>query len=329
MQRQKVKGTGHKQPADVQTEPNFYSMSPSKASQPPTPLQSAEQQASPPSTLETVTAKKGPKARTSYDEMSPGLTGLHGAAQLLKGLASGAKSRSLEMPFSLGQSAAQAADAATTSSSLSNMSSTRPSDSTMQSSTQGVSSSIPAITTDVFAPPYQSGTLSLLGRVTNIDTNRSQESATPSAFFWPPRQKTTSSTLIHPSPRLHVSRGGDTCTNEEPGLTAHAAASTIKVVSATDFPSTDTKTNDRTSLDEKLNQRLNVHPPLIPESTPVRKDDGTSSAPVSVTENHDEEDESKMDASSRDTGLEGKTYEKSKLSIAGHKVTKGIETEEV
>jgi len=26
MQRQKVKGTGHKQPTDISTEPNFYSM---------------------------------------------------------------------------------------------------------------------------------------------------------------------------------------------------------------------------------------------------------------------------------------------------------------
>lgn len=33
MTRQKVKGTGHKQPADVKTEPNFYTMSPVATSQ--------------------------------------------------------------------------------------------------------------------------------------------------------------------------------------------------------------------------------------------------------------------------------------------------------
>ena len=61
MHRQKVKGTGHKQPADAQTEPNFYAM---------------------PSTYE------GPNT-SSTASISPGLQGLHGAANLLKGIAAG------------------------------------------------------------------------------------------------------------------------------------------------------------------------------------------------------------------------------------------------
>mmetsp|Transcript_3562 Transcript_3562/g.7928 ORF Transcript_3562/g.7928 Transcript_3562/m.7928 type:complete len:670 (+) Transcript_3562:97-2106(+) len=56
MNRQKVKGTGHKQPADAQTEPNFYNM----PHQPPFP-----------------------------QAPSPGIQGLQGAANLLKGIAAG------------------------------------------------------------------------------------------------------------------------------------------------------------------------------------------------------------------------------------------------
>jgi len=62
MNRQKVKGTGHKQPADAQTEPNFYNM----------PHQPAWPQ--PP---------------------SPGIQGLQGAANLLKGIAAGIPASSL------------------------------------------------------------------------------------------------------------------------------------------------------------------------------------------------------------------------------------------
>lgn len=54
MVRQKVKGTGHKQPADVSSEPNFYAMS--------------------------------AVGEESKVDASPGL---HGAASLLQGIASG------------------------------------------------------------------------------------------------------------------------------------------------------------------------------------------------------------------------------------------------
>ena len=55
MQRQKVKGTGHKLPADAESEPNFYSM---------------------PSSTHDV-------------EESPGMQGLRGAANLLQGISAG------------------------------------------------------------------------------------------------------------------------------------------------------------------------------------------------------------------------------------------------
>jgi hypothetical protein len=58
MVRQKVKGTGHKQPADAQSEPNFYAMPPNEGSFSPPPD-------------------------------SPGLQGLHGAANLLQGMSGG------------------------------------------------------------------------------------------------------------------------------------------------------------------------------------------------------------------------------------------------
>lgn len=65
MVRQKVKGTGHKQPADADTEPNFYVMPPQLEDSVPTFPQAA-------------------------DPLSPGsLQGLHGAASLLHGISAG------------------------------------------------------------------------------------------------------------------------------------------------------------------------------------------------------------------------------------------------
>jgi hypothetical protein len=100
MRRQKVKGTGHKQPADVNTEPNFYDMPPIR---PGThalaaygtgvynPLQFSAQQ-----TL-------------SYDQQQiPHSPGLHGAAHLLRGFAQFAQSSPSEFqPAFLGPPASQ------------------------------------------------------------------------------------------------------------------------------------------------------------------------------------------------------------------------------
>jgi len=60
MQRQKVKGTGHKLPADAETEPNFYSMP----------------------TAATLSS-------SSPEPESPGMQGLRGAANLLQGISAG------------------------------------------------------------------------------------------------------------------------------------------------------------------------------------------------------------------------------------------------
>lgn len=70
MQRQKVKGTGHKLPADAETEPNFYAMVPTS---PPSPSRQQEQEE---------------EAQVSVEE-SPGMQGLRGAANLLQGLSAG------------------------------------------------------------------------------------------------------------------------------------------------------------------------------------------------------------------------------------------------
>lgn len=92
MVRQKVKGTGHKQPADAQTEPNFYAL-------PPVSAGSASAGTSPmisPAMLPAVapssplgSASPASSATRSHFEMSPGTQCVHGAAFLLKGIAAG------------------------------------------------------------------------------------------------------------------------------------------------------------------------------------------------------------------------------------------------
>lgn len=90
MVRQKVKGTGHKQPADAQTEPNFYALPPtigSASSSPAAPVPLAPASPPPRPTSPPVTAASS--RPTVLDEMSPGTRGVHGAASLLKGIAAG------------------------------------------------------------------------------------------------------------------------------------------------------------------------------------------------------------------------------------------------
>ena len=140
MQRQKVKGTGHKQPADAQTEPNFYAM--------PASNTAADSSASP--------SSGPPASKKSNSELSPGLQGLQGAANLLKGIAAGLPASSLSTgAFTLG-----AAAKAT------------PASPSMGSSTY---------------PPSSSG-VSLLGRVATAEEERSSPSSRPAqAFYWPNR----------------------------------------------------------------------------------------------------------------------------------------------
>lgn len=145
MARQKVKGTGHKQPADAKTEPNFYEMRPTESAAPlrvpplhnfgaieqllPPPFQRHEQLQPPPDTAAPIvhvpSLVGAPAIRTVVDEFSspwsfpppppgsvldsPASPGLHGAAHLLQGIASGYSS-SLRIPTdnALGSPAAAA-----------------------------------------------------------------------------------------------------------------------------------------------------------------------------------------------------------------------------
>jgi len=115
MVRQKVKGTGHKQPSDASSEPNFYSMPPVEPEYPNQqqiatpygepfsnnqilmpPLQQAPAAVPlPPS--QHLLAAQPPRAAVPpptqgppvIDPNSPGFSSLHGAAQLLHGIAAG------------------------------------------------------------------------------------------------------------------------------------------------------------------------------------------------------------------------------------------------
>lgn len=78
MKRQKVKGTGHKQPVDVDTEPNFYSMPPIQ------PMEGSADELDHPG----VAAREFPQT-----PISPGIGSVPIAATLLRGIASGERSR--------------------------------------------------------------------------------------------------------------------------------------------------------------------------------------------------------------------------------------------
>lgn len=106
MARQKVKGTGHKQPSDASSEPNFYSMPPVEPEFPagstfgarykPTilpPLQPPPAAALPGAEGGTITVQDTASlANTGIDPNSPGFSSLHGAAQLLHGISAGGRS---------------------------------------------------------------------------------------------------------------------------------------------------------------------------------------------------------------------------------------------
>jgi hypothetical protein len=163
MQRQKVKGTGHKQPADAQTEPNFYTMPPSQAQHP--------QPTSTPA---------------HYSEMSPGLQGLHGAAHLLKGIAAGLPASSLNtsLPFSLGGTAAAPAM------SSNNMGLDVPYPQALPAASASVLQPRRA-NIDTYITPTVDRSVSLLGRVTASHPTGASGTS-PSAFFWPPARPSAS-----------------------------------------------------------------------------------------------------------------------------------------
>jgi len=177
MQRQKVKGTGHKQPADAQTEPNFYQMTPSRE-QPPSP----ERSFSAPHQEVPQLSVGSTMSSLSYDEMSPGLRGVHGAAHLLKNIAAGIPASSISTPFSLGLSATAASVQKT------------------QPESSEVADSNPA------APKgpgdSSSVSLSLLGRVNCAESGGSstqtQEAGSSSIFHWPPLRPSPASSSLTP-----------------------------------------------------------------------------------------------------------------------------------
>jgi len=94
MNRQKVKGTGHKQPSDASSEPDFYAIPPLDSAPPLSSLVSTnrlEPQHYHHDTTSSVLspATVGDEQRTAFVEESPGLRGLHGAAHLLKEISQG------------------------------------------------------------------------------------------------------------------------------------------------------------------------------------------------------------------------------------------------
>lgn len=129
MARQKVKGTGHKQPADAKTEPNFYEMRPAESAPPPQGLAphnfssiDDQQQQVPAPLVQHASVAVAPSRRALVDPYSspwvyaqpppgsvldsPASPGLHGAAHLLQGIASGYLNLSLPSEGSLGPAAA-------------------------------------------------------------------------------------------------------------------------------------------------------------------------------------------------------------------------------
>lgn len=216
-----MKGTGHKQPADVQTEPNFYRMPPSLDHS--TPVHSPEQssmlefEATPAQVTATdlsvpvassipefiVThnsCSSDAKYRTSPKDLSPDMRGVHGAAQLLQGIASGLPASSLDEPFSLGQSAAIGSSWASSSffgrSSLSLLRQGEPFiQRTQAPPTVGSRSAHARAVAPIPPVAPEQKSLSLLARVTRIDEcessspQRSTSNAETAAFVWPPVRK--------------------------------------------------------------------------------------------------------------------------------------------
>lgn len=99
MKRQKVKGTGHKQPADANTEPNFYSMPPVQAAPSPPPAATRDNgfrdpQTQPGQQLGPPASQQSP----GQAALSPGIQSVHGAAHLLRGIATGQPYQGLVLP---------------------------------------------------------------------------------------------------------------------------------------------------------------------------------------------------------------------------------------
>jgi hypothetical protein len=342
MQRQKVKGTGHKQPADVKTEPNFYAMTPclkSQESQSPTLTHSqlegpnallhnqtvvqtnllARHSSVPHSTApnqslpaESVLVSSphhpaprphvGPAAATAPrpnefahssgtgigPDLSPGLRGLHSAANLLKGMAAGLPASSLESPFSLGQSAqrgiagtpvAASPQHPVTNGFTSNQG-TLMGNNQNSSGTAHAARPYASIAAQLLLPKDRSN--SLLGRVTHIDESLSggnTSQPTPqqqggvtqhSAFFWPPtRQQHTNTKPTPPAPTTTiVVEGLSSKDQNKPAATGGREAEAQSAsVDASEQPSDEGETEIQKSPDQKPIQALESAIRTSPDNT--------------------------------------------------------------
>jgi hypothetical protein len=300
MQRQKVKGTGHKQPADAQTEPNFYAMPPSHLQQNPEPSHTTSP---PPST---------PTPKVDAD-MSPGLSGVHGAAHLLKTIAAGLPGSTTNSPFSLGRLAIE----------IPASEGPIPSIHQPPLSLQGQAS----------LTPRKDQSLSLLGRVTQAENSPTTEA--PSPFIWPPLRPSrtappSSNEAASPAPP----QPGDTEQDEtkekskEPGLSiSESVKEDITVGSGT---------KEETSTSPAANPPADQSEKGEPTVAPIRgggREEGSNQTRV-LEENsqfsEEEKTESQTDLNSQ-SGILPKT--KGLLlskapDLIENKVMRGIETEE-
>jgi len=185
MQRQKIKGTGHKQPADVQTEPNFYNMAPSKNC-----CQIRRDQTAISSPQVSASTNAEPK-QSAYANVSPCSRGVANLLTDLKSMNCSKKRRPmLDSNFSLGQSALSSTVSSFESHRSIRTLSPTSSLSTTQSLNQG-NSPIAFTSNDLYVSKQRS--MSLLGRVqyfprpSKISTSSSSIIDSSSAFFWPPR----------------------------------------------------------------------------------------------------------------------------------------------
>jgi len=180
MQRQKVKGTGHKQPADAKTEPNFYTMT--------TSLYPSSSMASSTDASVKADGSMSAAADTRFEEMSPGMQGLHGAANLLKNIAAGVPASSMDRgSFSLGQSAMPSAPIAMAGMPYGESST---SSGLLQPGVMTFPDAKPQANRKV--APTVDRSMSLLGRVNMDQSNptdqlsRKKPGTGQSAFFWSP-----------------------------------------------------------------------------------------------------------------------------------------------
>jgi len=196
MQRQKIKGTGHKQPADVQTEPHFYNMAPSKRCDRMKKEEHTDLSAKAPALSHSVTSM--PQETTfnnaSLAHLSPGSRGVHGAAYLLNGLKGtnlSIKGRSLLDSHSLLSKSTMYSTVSVSEPNLQQCNRSSSPTSSLSTTQSSHHASSPILTTnyEFYVPKQRS--MSLLGRVQNfskpVKKRRSISGITEASgeFLWP------------------------------------------------------------------------------------------------------------------------------------------------